>query len=406
MRKLFVCTLAGVLLGVLLMLASVGVAHAQATRTWVSGVGDDANPCSRTAPCSTFAGSYSKTSTGGMISVLDPGDFGPLTITHAITIDGNGSFAGSDPDATAMTAGFVINAAATDQIIFKEVTIRGSGTGSGVSFMGAGNLTMIDCSVSGFDTGLDLRSATGGSILLARVAAHSNANIGVRVGATTSGFMTVAISDSRIDGNIRGLVAENGARVTVYDTSISGNGTGVIANASSATGVVDVNLEGATIDGNNIGVSSEAAGGKSTVRFSGVGLEGNGTPTQSSGGGALVSFGNNAASMANMLATSSMPLCERAMAAWEWSRNRCTRRRCAPRLRRIFFRSRQPARRRPDLPQRREEAPRWLRLRSRRARAPSQPRPADATRTARPSTYEPACGATRKRTRGRAKSAE
>jgi hypothetical protein len=63
------------------------LAHAQATRTWVSGVGDDANPCSRTAPCKTFAGTISKTAAGGEINCLDPGGFGTVTITKAITID-------------------------------------------------------------------------------------------------------------------------------------------------------------------------------------------------------------------------------------------------------------------------------------------------------------------------------
>src|ERR1700720_1556194 len=65
-------------------------AHAQATRTWVSGVGDDANPCSRTAPCMTFAGAITKTAAGGEIDALDPGGFGAVTITKSITIDGGG----------------------------------------------------------------------------------------------------------------------------------------------------------------------------------------------------------------------------------------------------------------------------------------------------------------------------
>src|SRR5436309_5110424 len=64
--------------------------QAQATRTWVSGVGDDANPCSRTAPCKTFAGAISKTAAGGEIDALDPGGYGTVTITKAITIDGGG----------------------------------------------------------------------------------------------------------------------------------------------------------------------------------------------------------------------------------------------------------------------------------------------------------------------------
>src|SRR5258708_40228276 len=68
--------------------ALASIAQAQATRTWVSGVGDDANPCSRTAPCKTFAGAISKTATGGEIDALDPGGFGQETITKSITIDG------------------------------------------------------------------------------------------------------------------------------------------------------------------------------------------------------------------------------------------------------------------------------------------------------------------------------
>src|SRR3979411_1949165 len=80
--------------GALLMLAFTSVASAQATRTWVSGVGDDANPCSRTAPCKTFPGAISKTAAGGEINCLDPGGFGGVTITKAITIACEGVTAG------------------------------------------------------------------------------------------------------------------------------------------------------------------------------------------------------------------------------------------------------------------------------------------------------------------------
>src|SRR5947208_9811811 len=82
-------------------------AFAQATRTWVSGVGDDVNPCSRTAPCKTFAGAISKTATGGIINVLDPGGFGGVTITKSITIDGSPFMAGV---LASGTNGILINA--------------------------------------------------------------------------------------------------------------------------------------------------------------------------------------------------------------------------------------------------------------------------------------------------------
>src|SRR6266480_118385 len=89
------------------------LAQAQATRTWVSGVGDDANPCSRTAPCKTFAGAISKTADCGEIDALDPGGFGAVTITKSITLDGTGTLAsilGSGTNA------LNINVASTDVV--------------------------------------------------------------------------------------------------------------------------------------------------------------------------------------------------------------------------------------------------------------------------------------------------
>src|SRR5436309_10159210 len=103
-------------------------AHAQATRTWVSGVGDDANPCSRTAPCKTFAGAISKTAAGGEIDVLDPGGFGAVTITKAITIDGGGGQVASI--LVAGTNGIVVAAAINDAVVIRNLSINGiQGTG-------------------------------------------------------------------------------------------------------------------------------------------------------------------------------------------------------------------------------------------------------------------------------------
>src|SRR6201987_4250349 len=93
---------------------SVAPAHAQATRTWVSGVGDDVNPCSRTAPCKTFAGAISKTAAGGEINVLDPGGFGAVMITKGITISSAGFEGGVLVQGT---NGIVVSAGATDQVV-------------------------------------------------------------------------------------------------------------------------------------------------------------------------------------------------------------------------------------------------------------------------------------------------
>src|SRR2546427_4341378 len=88
-RRLATLVPAFVLIAVVLPASAFG----QASRTWVSGVGDDANPCSRTAPCKTFAGAISKTAVGGEINALDPGGFGIVTITKSITIKGRGVLA-------------------------------------------------------------------------------------------------------------------------------------------------------------------------------------------------------------------------------------------------------------------------------------------------------------------------
>src|SRR6266566_3370678 len=98
-------------------------AFGQATRTWVSGVGDDANPGSRTAPCKTFASAISKTAAGGEIDALDSGGFGALTIAKSITIDGGTNLAGI---LVSGTNGFVVNAAATDTIILRHLTFNGA----------------------------------------------------------------------------------------------------------------------------------------------------------------------------------------------------------------------------------------------------------------------------------------
>src|SRR5438309_11048407 len=110
----------------LLLTAAIGSAQAQATRTWVSGVGDDVNPCSRTAPCKTFAGAISKTADGGEIDCVDPGGFGAVTITKGITIDGGGTFASI---LAAGTNGIIVNETTnTKTIIIRNLSINGAGT--------------------------------------------------------------------------------------------------------------------------------------------------------------------------------------------------------------------------------------------------------------------------------------
>lgn len=138
------------LAGAFAMLAFASVASAQATRTWVSGVGDDANPCSRTAPCKTFAGAISKTASGGEIDCLDPGGFGAVTITKSIIIDCD---SGAGGVLVAGTNGVVVVAnAATDFVILRNLTINGLG-GSGLTGLNITSAKLVgleDVVINGF----------------------------------------------------------------------------------------------------------------------------------------------------------------------------------------------------------------------------------------------------------------
>src|SRR5579862_7244260 len=126
MKGTFRMRFTAVAVGLMAMFLAAAQLSAQATRTFVSGVGDDANPCSRTAPCKTFAGAISKTTAGGEINVLDPGGFGALTITKALTIDATGVEAGV---LVSGTNGITVAAGPTDSVFLRGLDFVGIGTG-------------------------------------------------------------------------------------------------------------------------------------------------------------------------------------------------------------------------------------------------------------------------------------
>src|SRR5258707_4276235 len=163
--------LAIVLLGLSLM-------SAQASRTWVSGVGDDANPCSRTAPCKTFAGAISKTAPGGEIDALDPGGFGAVTITKAITLDGGGGQVASV--LVSGTNGIVIVAnASTDTVILRNLRINGISSGiNGVQVNSAKAVIIQNCDIFGFNqNGINITTA-GSKVTVDNTTSSNNAGNG------------------------------------------------------------------------------------------------------------------------------------------------------------------------------------------------------------------------------------
>jgi hypothetical protein len=150
-------------------------AMAQATRTWVSGVGDDANPCSRTAPCKTLAGAISKTATGGEINILDPGGFGAVTITKSITIDGGGIIGSILSSAT---NGIIVNAP-NSLVTIRNFSINGAGTTlgiNGIRVLSAKRVNVENCLLSNFSgKGVEVNSTTAVELVVSGVTIHNAA---------------------------------------------------------------------------------------------------------------------------------------------------------------------------------------------------------------------------------------
>jgi hypothetical protein len=229
-------------------------AQAQATRTWVSGVGDDANPCSRTAPCKTYAGAISKTAAGGEISTLDPGGFGAVTITKSITINGDGTLAGI---LASNSNGIIINAGVNDVVVLRNLSINGAGNGiNGIRMLAGKQLIVDKCTISGFtgkgidvnvtaSTRVDVIDTTINKVAdgitmtnsagtmqgtLNNVRIHNTSNAGVNL---LSG--SCSITNSVISNNSSfGVIAQGGSLINVANSMVSHNVTGLSTTNAAA----------------------------------------------------------------------------------------------------------------------------------------------------------------------------
>lgn len=268
-------------------------AHAQATRTWVSGVGDDANPCSRTAPCKTWAGAISKTAPGGEIDALDPGGFGALTITKSITLDGGGGQVAST--LVAGTNGFVISAAATDVVIIKNIRIQGllgnggSPANAGINairFIAGGALLVDNCEIYGFSqNGIDFEpnQATNSSLSVQDTVIFNNIGGGVLVAPVGGGSATAVITRTRVYRSQFGVKAQDNAKVNVsYSVAGNNNANGYVAVSASAAAEINVFKSVASANANS---GTATAGANAVIRLAYSEITDNGTGINTGGGG-------------------------------------------------------------------------------------------------------------------------
>jgi len=267
--------------------ALVTIADAQATRTWVSGVGDDVNPCSRTAPCKTFAGAISKTATNGEINCLDPAGYGAVTVTKSITIDCEDT---QGSILSAGTNGVIVNiTSVTDTkkaFKLRGVAINGAGTGiNGIRVLAANTVDIEEVAIEGVTQhGISLETTAGTpKVSIANTVIRSNTGNGIN-SFITGGTMSIDVSNSRLSSNATGLSLSSNTKANISDSVVTENTTGLVA-ASSSLAVIRCN-----VSNNTTGISSLAGG---SVRFAHSLITGNGTGLSFSGGGTLVSFISN-----------------------------------------------------------------------------------------------------------------
>jgi len=278
-------------------------ASAQATRTWVSGVGDDVNPCSRTAPCKTFAGAISKTAACGEIDVLDSAGFGAVTITKSITIDGEGALAGVLHSGV---NGIVVSLNASDAcntVILRNLSISGSSSNAatfglnGIRVLGsvaATNVHIEHVSIQhDSQHGVDIAPSIAGfkvwmkDVDIRHVPSISaSPGIGIESHPTAGQLVRLDMHDVRVRQTaVDAVRLSNNTDVTINFSQFEGNNNAINVLGNSIR-LMMVN----TVIANNTGTGLINSGG-ATTRLNGVTIMGNGTGINN--GGTVTSFANS-----------------------------------------------------------------------------------------------------------------
>ncbi|HEV7238144.1 MAG TPA: hypothetical protein VGQ36_02810 [Thermoanaerobaculia bacterium] len=272
-------------------------AFAQATRTWVSGVGDDANPCSRTAPCKTFAGAISKTASNGEINAIDPGGFGAVTITKSITIDGEGTMASI---LASGTTGIIINAAGIN-VNLRNLSINGAATtaGSGIRILNAGSVNIDNVGIIGFTgtgtvgRGVSIETAVANvRVTISNSFFWNQGNVQI-ASVPTAGNVLLNVHNTRVyKGANSAIDVRNLTKALISDCDLSnhGNGAGVVLEQTTAEAMISNTV----MANNQFGVLSGVGGGTPTSRLYACTITGSTSAGLQINSGNVFTHGNNA----------------------------------------------------------------------------------------------------------------
>ncbi|MBV8686926.1 MAG: hypothetical protein JOZ90_07020 [Alphaproteobacteria bacterium] len=271
-------------------------ASAQATRTWVSGVGDDANPCSRTAPCKTFAGAISKTATGGEINCLDPGGFGAVTIVKSITIDcvgTNGSLLAANSN------GFIINGAGA-VVTLRNVAVNGASTttGNAIRILQAAAVNIDHVIVENFGgtgtngKGVSIETATANvKVNIQNSSFYNITNFDVHSNPSAGNVLLYIDHSTFARGGTTAIQLRANTLAFINDASITGHNPGAAVAAELTS--VTTHISNSFFANNQFGVFS-GNGGSPTTRIYGTVITGSATDGLNITSGSIFSYGNNA----------------------------------------------------------------------------------------------------------------
>ena len=273
-------------------LAFTSLANAQATRTWVSGVGDDVNPCSRTAPCKTYAGAISKTAKDGEISTLDPGGFGTLTITKSITVNGGGGGQGYGSVLSALAPqGFLINitdaADVRKSVKLNWLDINGASTGTdGIRMIAGNSLVVENTNIDGLvGDGIEIAAPAAGTVeaFIRNVSIRNSAGTGMKM-TSAGATLNVSVDNSQM-ANCGIGVDSQGGTLNISRSTVTGNATdGIKVSGGSIANAIGNSVTSNGSNGFNCTAPSTIRIGANNVSRNGTGL---------GGGGTYESFGNN-----------------------------------------------------------------------------------------------------------------
>jgi hypothetical protein len=277
--------------------AMTSQASAQATRTWISGVGDDVNPCSRTAPCKTWAGAVSKTADCGEIDALDPGGFGAVTLTKSLKIDGGGGEGGQVASILASgTFGITVNnsSAVCNFDVIRNLDINGTSNGSvtgtiGINVLQGKNVSLENVDVENFTQQcINFQPTNSMNLIMYNTNLENCAGGGIK-SSTTSGTNRINVEKSTIQRSGIGVQATSNSDVNIHNTMVSNNAGGGI-EANGASSLVSVDLS--TVSNNQVfGVHATASG---TMRVTNTSIYfNNGTGMLTDPGSNMLTGNNN-----------------------------------------------------------------------------------------------------------------